>query len=160
MITAAVLSLLSHQHVAAIVMRRPSWDAPFGAQQSSVCTNGSSASGTYYSGSYIEHGDNIRWTHYAIPEGTPPRDGWPIYMLFPPWSSSPPIALRNESCGGKPVNRACMALLRTHCDVWNRTSCYSCVRNLKETEPEAYDAAGCTPKDAYESWCHDHGHSR
>lgn len=57
-------------------LKTPAWTDGYGSATRAVCVNGGSA-------------HNTRWTFYGLPEGTPPPGGWPVYLIFPPWPTSP-----------------------------------------------------------------------
>jgi hypothetical protein len=138
-------------------LRKPGWNAPFG-KTSSFCTAADNTTNATYEGH--SSSSNTRWTHFAIPEGTPPEGGWPIYMKFPPWASTPPAELKNVSCGAPPVVRSCMNYLRQNCrNSWNRTRCDRCVSGLVRTDAGGFKAANCTVQQAYSTWCVHHGRS-
>ena len=138
-------------------LRKPGWDAPFG-KTSSFCTAADNTTNATYEGR--SSSSNTRWTHFAVPEGTPPAEGWPIYMKFPPWASTPSAGLKSVSCGAPPIVHSCMNYLRQNCqNSWNRTMCDHCVSGLMRTDAGGFKAAGCTVQQAYSNWCVHHGRS-
>ncbi len=50
----------------------PAWDYAFPTQKQ-TCVNATASTPT-------EHGANERWVFHAVPEGTPPASGWPVFL--------------------------------------------------------------------------------
>ena len=94
---------------------------------------------------------NTRWVHYALPEGKPPKMGWPAYVIFPPWPVTPndQAVKKTSKCGNSggiiKMNSTCMAYMKTHCNFPLNASaqCEQCVSKLKHLNQSSYRAAGC-----------------
>jgi hypothetical protein len=98
---------------------------------------------------------NSRWTYYALPEGTPPAEGWPVFIKFMPWNIAPPN--NNQTCsssstggggGGPPaLSPSCLAFFHHNCALPHNgasfSPCEQCVRALNATHSQEWDAAGC-----------------
>jgi hypothetical protein len=135
---------------------KPKWTSPFGAISRAACVKAPEATKNGVT--------NTRWSWYALPSGKPPDGGWPVYLIFPPWQSSPhpdelpqPNATCTKITPVVPI-QSCMALLKHHCpsaSYSNFSSCTSCIDKLLETSAgkSAYNSSNCTEEQAYTIWC-------
>ena len=105
---------------------------------------------------------NTRLVFYALPEGTPPPGGWPIYALFQPWQTVAPSG--SPSCGPlyPPfVVQSCVALMRERCpDNTDLEACSNCTRALRRSDAAAYEAANCSSAQTNQLWCRQQGQQR
>ena len=59
-------------------MALPPFGAEFGATRAAVCVDASASHA-------LGEANNTRWSLYALPAGTPPKGGWPIFLSLLPW---------------------------------------------------------------------------
>ena len=146
-------------------LKKPGWKAKFGRTTKAVCVAGGAAN--THSAAH-----NTRWTFYGLPAGTPPPGGWPVYLIFPPWSTRPsadqiPEAGQlghNGTCGstGEPSKQfmpveSCMALMKKQCnDTSDPMTCSHCARNV---DAARLKQANCTAMQTEYIWCRLHGHA-
>jgi hypothetical protein len=115
--------------------------------------------------------NNSRWAQWAVPEGTPPPGGWPVYLDFLVFSRGEDDFTRRpqdghcgngygggqqaastaQSAGGD--DRACQQFLNSHCPeidfvalgLEGEANCTRCVDALKQGALQAaFEGAGCS----------------
>eukprot|EP00039_Didymoeca_costata_P000352 m.45218 g.45218 ORF g.45218 m.45218 type:complete len:462 (-) comp10212_c0_seq2:106-1491(-) len=143
----AILPLLAKQNAKEIV--EPSWEfVP--SRQGAECLNASATS----------NNNNTRWVHYALPDGKPPADGWPLFITFEVKNFLPDPSLpnSNETCGGA-FDTQCINNITQACNATrgNETKCFYCSYDFLKNP-----AYGCEERDkefAYE-FCGGHKYGK
>ena len=116
---------------------KPSWDyystPSFASRRGVACVNASATK---------DDSTNTRWTRYAVPGGKTPSGGWPVYLVFSPWKTTPSkeefgsVSDPNMTCGAVDPwtpNPKCMNYLHEHCS-WDNSNCTRCVKELNKTD--------------------------
>ena len=71
-LVSAAVALAVLQQPAASKLIAPSWDYAFPTQKQ-TCVNATASTPA-------DKGTNERWVFHAVPEGTPPASGWPVWL--------------------------------------------------------------------------------
>ena len=72
LLAAGAAAVLGAQQAVDGKLVTPAWDYAFPTQKQ-TCVNATAATSS-------EHGANERWVFHAVPEGTPPASGWPVFL--------------------------------------------------------------------------------
>ena len=85
---------------AAAALNVPAWDFKPG-NNAAVCVDATTDSPP--TGWRLQHGGavNARWVYYALPEGTPPPGGWPVFLSLVTDNFAAPVDVpAGSKCGG------------------------------------------------------------
>lgn len=164
---ALALALVSHQGAAYASLAVPGFDSDQFKYDGTECIHGALPGRGPRPASSTSTTSNSRTTHFALPSGVPPANGWPVYLYFPPWAvpgnQSGPC---DQNTIPPPLSPACKALLANLCPASAARSgggCEPCVHAAEAAHADAWAAAHCPlagsvgREAAPWMWCRNHG---